>query len=530
MLKEIRCEKFHQQIITFNKGLNVILGTNEADNSIGKSTFLLVVDFVFGGNTYANQENIIKNIGSHDIYFCFNFNDKLYKFCRNNMEADKVWICDDEYNKLQQKEIDEYCEWLDESYKLQLPKLTFRNAVGRYMRIYGKENYSEKHPLNRIPNEKEHDAIMALIKLFNLYTPIENADEQFKKSKEEYSTYNKAQRLSFIPKITKTKFDKNEKEIKKISDEIDKLSCGFFDLDSSISEQALEIKNNLSKIRRIKGKLKSRYNILLGNLGYKFSITNDSLDNLKKYFPQANIKHIEEIEGFHNKISRIFKAELNEEKSKLEEEISDYENIINNFEAELQNLTTEPNLSKLVLSKHTLLLKEKERLIQENEAYLKINKLEETKKKSEKLLKEIKDKQLSIISSEINAKLKTLNTAIYTITRKAPILSFNNNSYSFFTPDDTGTGIAYKGLVIFDLSVLELTELPVLIHDSIIFKNISDEAIQKIIEMYSNSGKQIIIAFDKQKSYGEKTYNLLDKSSVLKLSDNGNQLFGFSWA
>ena len=91
-------------------------------------------------------------------------------------------------------------------------------------------------------------------------------------------------------------------------------------------------------------------------------------------------------------------------------------------------------------------------------------------------------------------------------------------------------GIAYKGLVIFDLSVLELTKLPVLVHDSIIFKNISDEAIQKIIELYSNSGKQIIIAFDKQKSYGEKTYNLLEKSSVLKLSDNGKQLFGFSWA
>ena len=530
MLMEIRCEKFHQQIISFNSGLNVILGTNEADNSIGKSTFLLIVDFVFGGNTYAKQENIIKNIGSHDIYFCFCFNNTLYKFCRNNTDASKVWKCDNEYKKIRQMDLDEFCEWLDKAYQLRLPKLTFRNAVGRYMRIYGKDNYSEKHPLDRIPNEKPYDAILALIKLFNLYMPIENADEQFKKAKEEYKAYTDAQKLNFISKINKTKFNDNEKEIKKISEQIEKLSCGFFDLDSSVSERALEIKSNLSKIRRIKGRLQARYNTLTENLGYKFSITNESLNNLKTYFPQANIEHIEEIENFHSKISKIFKAELNIEKTKMEEEILDYENIINNFETELQSLTTEPNLSKLVLSKHTLLLKDQERLVQENEAYSKMNKLQETKQNAEKLLKQIKDKQLAIISSEINTKLQTFNTAIYKITHKAPIISFNKNSYTFFTPDDTGTGIAYKGLVIFDLSVLELTKLPVLVHDSIIFKNISDEAIQKIIELYSNSGKQIIIAFDKQKSYGEKTYNLLEKSSVLKLSDNGKQLFGFSWA
>ena len=35
--------------IVFNSGLSVVLGTNTGDNSIGKSTFLLIVDFVFGG-------------------------------------------------------------------------------------------------------------------------------------------------------------------------------------------------------------------------------------------------------------------------------------------------------------------------------------------------------------------------------------------------------------------------------------------------------------------------------------------------
>ena len=55
MLREIYCDKFHQKRIVFNPGLSVVLGTNTGDNSIGKSTFLLIVDYVFGGSTY-NRE------------------------------------------------------------------------------------------------------------------------------------------------------------------------------------------------------------------------------------------------------------------------------------------------------------------------------------------------------------------------------------------------------------------------------------------------------------------------------------------
>ena len=44
MLREIYCDKFYQKQIVFNPGLSVVLGTNTGDNSIGKSTFLLIVD------------------------------------------------------------------------------------------------------------------------------------------------------------------------------------------------------------------------------------------------------------------------------------------------------------------------------------------------------------------------------------------------------------------------------------------------------------------------------------------------------
>lgn len=108
-------------------------------------------------------------------------------------------------------------------------------------------------------------------------------------------------------------------------------------------------------------------------------------------------------------------------------------------------------------------------------------------------------------------------------------MDFTENGYHFFTPDDTGTGIAYKGLVVYDLAVLGLTELPVLAHDSVVLKQISDDAIERIVELYSTGGKQVIIALDKQDSYSEKTAKLLGEAAVLRLTSNGQELFGKSW-
>ena len=80
MLYEIYCEQFHQKQVIFNPGLGVILGTNTGDNSIGKSTFLLIEDYAFGGRTYAETTDIINNVGSHDIFFLLSLTTKYLGF------------------------------------------------------------------------------------------------------------------------------------------------------------------------------------------------------------------------------------------------------------------------------------------------------------------------------------------------------------------------------------------------------------------------------------------------------------------
>lgn len=533
MLLEICCDQFSQKKIRFNAGLSVVLGSNTGDNSIGKTTFLLIVDFVFGGNTYAKSTDIIHNVGSHDIFFAFKFHDEVYKFCRNNTENHEVWKCNHTYEKIEKLKVDEYCNWLKTQYELDLPELTFRNSVGRYMRVYGKENCRERYPLHSFYQEKNESASYELLKLFDKYTPLKAVKEQADASAEALKLYKKAQSMKFITQINKTTFKRNIEDIEKITQELEELTkgldAGLMDVDSFAAEEAVEIKDALRNVRRIRGKVKKQYDLLSENGEYKFSDTSTSYRELGMFFPSVDIAKLEEIESFHKNISSIFKAELRAEKQQLQKELESYDTIIHEYMQELEKLVKNPNLSKMILKRHAELLKRKEQMEQENQAYTKSEKLKKDKDDDKNRLISMEKEQFALVECDLNLEMKRINAEIYGDRYAAPVLRFDDAKYMFFTPDDTGTGIAYKGLVVYDLAVLALTKLPVIVHDSILLKQISDEAIEQILSLYEKCGKQVIIALDKQDSYGKQTSMILNRNAVLRLASNGQELFGRSW-
>ena len=53
--------------IRFKEGLNVVLGKEDGENSIGKSSAMLAIDFAFGGNSYLVSDGV-KHIGNHTIF------------------------------------------------------------------------------------------------------------------------------------------------------------------------------------------------------------------------------------------------------------------------------------------------------------------------------------------------------------------------------------------------------------------------------------------------------------------------------
>lgn len=83
MLVEVQCDKFiekgkKREAIQFHPGLNVVLGDDNGSNSIGKSTFLMILDFVFGGSDYIKKcTDVQENVREHTINFCYCFNKML---------------------------------------------------------------------------------------------------------------------------------------------------------------------------------------------------------------------------------------------------------------------------------------------------------------------------------------------------------------------------------------------------------------------------------------------------------------------
>ena len=183
----------------------------------------------------------------------------------------------------------------------------------------------------------------------------------------------------------------------------------------------------------------------------------------------------------------------------------------------------------MILIKYSNIQKSIELLENENRSFEKLNSLKQAKMDTKQCRDKIKLEQLQQLQTTINIKMLEINDYIYSGTKKPPIVMFNDNQYEFLTMDDTGTGTSHKSMIVYDLSILELTKLPILIHDSVVLKQISDIAIEKIFSKYNNAGKQIFISFDKISAYSLESQKILKETIILELSANGNELFGRSW-
>ena len=94
--------------------------------------------------------------------------------------------------------------------------------------------------------------------------------------------------------------------------------------------------------------------------------------------------------------------------------------------------------------------------------------------------------------------------------------------------NDTGTGSSYINLISFDLALFEKTDLPFLIHDSILFKNIEIPALENIIKIYDSFEKQVFISLDEINRFSPEIRKIIiDNSSVVL--DKDHTLFEKNW-
>lgn len=548
MLKQISCDKFIsngviREPVVFHKGLNSVIGGFSGDNSIGKSTFLLILDFVFGGKDYIDFSKqyigqIIENVGHHAIKFEFVFENNSYYFIRTTEERNIVRKCDENYNINGTMSLDEYCKWLREKYKTNLYKLTFRNVTSKFIRIDSRGTVDTNKPLKEYNNDSGKKSIDNILVLFDKFEAIEESKNLYDDAKGRKDAYKKATTYALIPIAkNKTQIKVNKEKINKLQQELNNLleqnKTGLLELNSMKREQLKKLTESLAGLKFERANYQRQIDAVNLNCNLNKTKFQKDYKTLKQFFPNINIDLLDSIENFHNRLSSILKDEIEDTKTELNSTVELLNIDIEKIEDKIKKIVQIPNLQENILYDYSAKSAEIERLKQANDSFEKINEFENKEKEFHKKYKELENESLIEIQKNINYEMEQYNTVV-TSNRQTnpPTIKFNletANSYEFFAYNDIGSGTSYKNLILFDLACLKLTCLPFVVHDNVLFKQIEDAVVSNIVKLYSQNEKQIFIAIDKENELDDEAKEILHNSEVLRLSFGGNELFGKSW-
>lgn len=541
MLKEMMSPVFmaHGEVrphIKFKKGLNVVLGAEDGAMSIGKSSTLLAIDFVFGGNTYIKSDGV-KNVGHHTVFFAFEFDNKVYYFGRNTAKSDEILICDHDYiSKGTALKRDEYCNWLKEQYQINYPGLSFRTIMSSFFRIYGKSNTDETNPLQGIPRSNMEKSITSILTIFDKYGEVEAFKEDVEELKKRLEAFKIARKYDFISNLVggTRQYQENLRSIHKLELELNLLrentpqSQGEDGIERNKKRSAL-IAAKFSAETELQAKERK---LQLVDMSLKFGLypTEADMAALHEYFPGVNLRKLYEVEKYHKKLAKILDGQFEDERIILQKDIAKIKDRLEIIKEKLKELGVTDGISKEFLDNYSEIKGEIDALKTQNKAYITLKNLQEAKANADEVLKKSIENILHDIETKLNVAMKEINDSLFKTKRKPPRLHFNShNSYKFETPDDTGTGSNYKGMIVYDLAMLSCTALPAIAHDSVLFKNLEKDVEDGIIRYYDNQTKQVFIAYDKQGDCREETRRRLEDNTVLRLSENTGALYGRMW-
>ena len=549
MLVEVWCDKFIsngkvRKPIRFHAGLNAVLGDDNGSNSIGKSTFLMILDFVFGGTDYVKKcVDVQENVKEHTICFAFDFDGQNYYFSRNTVDYNKVVQCDSEYQALPDGEplsLQKYGEFLCEKYGLSAEGITWRGAIARFIRVYKRDTLDEERPLRYSKDETAADAIKGYMRLFDRYSSVEAQINQAKKVEDEKEAFRKSIQQYHHVRAAKNEKEKvaNETRIAELERQEQELAVnnnkGLLDLDSMTARRLSDLTESLINYRRQRAQIQTQLNAVRRDMtGQKRSFKKTFAD-LERFFPNENFYTLEEIERFHQKLSKILEEEYAETEKNLATTYALLSNEIVRIQEQITEIKNVPNVSQAILKEFARITTELNNLKQANENYDELERLKKIATDYAETRDAVIADELLAIESTVNQQMREISLTILSdATHLPPVLRLEKlNKYTFYTPNDGGTGAQYRGLITFDLANMGVAPVPFVVHDSVLLKNIERPVFSAIIRVYydqKQKGKQVFMAYDTLDAYDKETRELVEENAVLQLSPGGNELFGWAW-
>jgi hypothetical protein len=548
MLKRIRCNKFAPpyQDITLNADLNIILGDDIGSSAIGKTAFLNVIDYVFGGDAYYSGD-IQKNVGLHTIFFEFEFGEEHLYFCRETGNTLSVFLCDDQWHYREEIDLPQYRRMLSEQYGCLSGHYDLPAVMAHFFRIYGHGNTLETAPYRCSIHEDDKKAIDFLMSIFG-YAGVNTAITE--KAKE------LGVRLSQLEKKSETQdaqdeqtFADNLQKIESLTERYTTLMSdsedyqfGYLGFSASqsdpVSEKLNKLREEVRKLTDARDGFQAQIDSIKGVQDTDVTTLTTEFTGLKRFFPDVNISALADIETFHKRIREILQQEAQEQICEIQKLIDRYDTEIRSLKNRIHQTGLPRKMAVTTVSQCVEIKMQIERLQAENvEIEDRIQRRKERREAEQELAQLLKKRADAIenLQAAMNAEMKHLFDAV---TGKqetsAPVLTISTDKAAAFEiPGNTSEGAAFKGLVIYDLAILNLCRncTPALIHDSNILSRIEADNLAPILQQYKECGYQVFISFDKSKKASPEAQRILFESPVLQLAaGNGRELYGRSWS
>lgn len=548
MLVRVQCDKFvangkKRPAIEFHEGLNAILGDEDRSNSIGKSTLLMILDFVFGGEDYVKKcQDVQENVLEHTINFTFMFDGQEYHFARNTVDYMSVTKCDKDFRPIEgadKMHIDDFRDFLAEKCAVNTEGLSWRGAMSKFIRVYKRETMDEERPLQAAKQENVKDAIKKYMQQFGKYNVVDAQIKQADKAADERDAFRKTQQYEHIRAAKNQKeYDENEEKAAELEIQEQQLaensSKGLLDLDSMQAQRLSELNEMLINYRRQRAKVQTQLNSLRREMTEGKKSFKKTFTELEKYFPQEEFRALTEVEQFHQSLAKVLTTEFKETEKDLATAYVLLGNEIVSIKEQIAEVKSVPNVTQAVLREYARITTELNNLREANKNFNTFEQLKKTAAEYAETRDEVIATQLSDIETIVNKKMREITARIVkNDIQRPPTLRLEKlGKYSFSTRDDGGSGAQFRGLITFDLANMEVSNIPFIVHDSDLLDPIEKPALTEIIREYDAVGKrgqQTFVSFRSLDFYAEEAQPLIKKRKVIELSGNGNQLFGRGW-
>ncbi|MGL4832509.1 MAG: hypothetical protein ACRCWS_08075, partial [Propionibacteriaceae bacterium] len=448
--------------IEFHAGLNIVEGADGAQNSIGKSTLLQIIDYIYGGKDFAKSSAVTlpQAVGHHIVYFSLRINGTEHHFSRDTSRPGIVTAYSDPSWKSKTHElgIDEYAAFLLSSYGLAETGTTWRDLVGRFSRDDESDLALLDRPLASVPQEADTAGAAVLLRLLGAFNEIEQIQaryDQVIKETAALDTMAKGHYSNYIRFTKKSERDQAAKELVQARAQALQVrrqgDLGLFDQERQARNEQALLRAALRPVTEQYDLLRGKLALVEATLAGQTRITTEDLKEFYTFFPEAERAKLETIEFYHHELSGILADQLNEQRLIYQAQAAQLQQAIKDQKARIVALGESVQLDDETYNKSLELHTKITRLEEQINTYDRNQQLKGERKELQKKLEDVIPATLDALAAKLNTQMREINDSLYPDDRRiSPTITFKaakkGVSYTFNHNGDTGSGAKSKNL------------------------------------------------------------------------------------